>query len=92
MKDTEIVEVLADGTVYHFDLDVCNAEADRVLEMLLAKEDNLIGFDYSATVYSLFTRAIQILAHAGWSTEEMLDAVLVYSDDTSIDDYDDDSQ
>ena len=89
MKDTEIVEVLDDGTVYHFDLDVCNAEADQVLEMLWAKEDNLIGFDYTATVYSLFARAILILDHAGWTTEELLDTVLTYTDG-GLDMHDDD--
>ena len=38
MKDTEIVEVLEDGTIYHFDLDVCDAEAANALEQLYAKE------------------------------------------------------
>jgi hypothetical protein len=89
MKDTEIVEVLADGTVYHFDLDVCNAEAEQVLETLWAKEDKLIGFDYTATIYSLFARSIQILSYSGWSAEELLDAVLTHhSDEDEEDDVD----
>ena len=80
MKDTEIVEVLPDGTVYHFDMDVCNAEADRMFDALWLKEDNQMGYDYTATVFSVFARAIHVLSMSGWTTEELLDTVLTHTE------------
>jgi len=80
MKDSEIVEVLADGTIYHFDLDVCDAEADRALEELYTKEGKQLGFDYSATVFSLFIEAIHILTRSGWSTTQLVEEVLSHSE------------
>lgn len=71
MKDNEIVEVLPDGTVYHFDLDICNAAAGEVLEQLWAKEGQQLGFDYTATVFSLFVSAIHILKESGWTAEDL---------------------
>lgn len=86
MKDTEIVEILEDGTVYHFDMDVCNAEAEQIFEQLWQKDDQL-GFDYTATVYSMFARAIVILSQSGWSTNELLDSVLTHSLDQDDDEF-----
>jgi hypothetical protein len=81
MKDTEIVEVLADGTVYHFDMDVCNAAADQVFEQLWKLENTQLGYDYTATVYSVFSRAVHVLSQSGWSTNELIDTLLDHSDD-----------
>ena len=94
MKDTEIVEILEDGTVYHFDMDVCNAEAENVLEILWSKENNQLGFDYTATVYSLFSRAARILSESGWSVDELVDAVLTHASDDGdmFDHWDNDEQ
>ena len=80
MKDSEVIEILPDGTVYHFDMDVCNAEADRVIDELYHKDDIQIGYDYTATIYSLFARAIYILLDSGWTTQELLQTVLTHSD------------
>ncbi len=85
MKDTEIVEVLADGTVYHFDMDVCNAAADQVFEQLWKLENTQLGYDYTATVYSVFSRAVHVLSQSGWSTNELIDTLLDYSDEEDID-------
>lgn len=82
MKDTDVVEVLADGTVYHFDIDVCNTAADQALEQLYEKENNEIGFDYTATVFSLFISAIQILTESGWTAEELHREVEDHSSDS----------
>jgi hypothetical protein len=85
MKDTEIVEVLPDGTVYHFDMDICNAEADGVFDLLWSKEDNQLGYDYTATVYSVFVRAAHILSQSGWTVDELIDTVLTHTEE-EIDD------
>jgi hypothetical protein len=82
MKDNEIVEVLPDGTVYHFDLDVCNAAADQALEQLYEKEGNELGFDYTATVFSLFINAIHILTESGWTAEDLHREVEDHSSDS----------
>ena len=82
MKETDVVEVLPDGTVYHFDIDVCNKAADQVLEQLWEKENNEIGFDYTATVFSLFISAIQILSNSGWTAEELHREVMDHSGDS----------
>jgi hypothetical protein len=79
MKDTKIAEVLEDGTIYYFDLDICNNEADNVLEQLYAKENIQLGFDYTATVFSLFISCIKILSSSGWCTTELLDEVVTHS-------------
>lgn len=79
MNDREIVEVLEDGTIYHFDLDVCDGEADKALEQLYAKEGVQLGFDYTASVFSLFVSCIQILTNSGWNTTELLDEVVTHS-------------
>jgi len=80
MKDTEIVEVLEDGTINHFDLDVCNAAALGALDDLWAKENKVLSFDYTASVFSLFVHSIQILSNSGWSTQELLNEVLNHSE------------
>ena len=80
MKDTEIVEVLADGTINHFDLDVCNAAADEALELLWAKENTVLSFDYTAAVFSLFVDSINILSNSGWTTQVLLQEVLDHSE------------
>lgn len=79
MKDTDIVEILPDGTVYHFDLDVCDKAANRALEQLYEKEGAEIGFDYTAAIFSLFISSIQILSESGWNTRELLEEVITHS-------------
>jgi hypothetical protein len=79
MKDTEIVEVLADGTINHFDLDVCNAAAEEALDLLWAKENTVLSFDYTAAVFSLFVDSINILSNSGWTTQELLQEVVNHS-------------
>lgn len=93
MKDTEIVEVLADGTINHFDLDVCNAAADEALELLWAKENKVLSFDYTAAVFSLFVDSINILSNSGWTTQELLQEVINHSAaDDNICNHDDDDE
>lgn len=76
-----ITEVLEDGTVYCFDMDKCNAEAEKVLEGLYNKEDTELEFDYTATVFSLFVHSIHILTASGWTTEELINEVLDHSEE-----------
>ena len=80
MKDTEIVEVLEDGTINYFDLDVCDAAALGALDELWAKENKVLSFDYTASVFSLFVYSIQILTNSGWTTQELLDEVVNHSE------------
>ena len=80
MKDTEIVEVLEDGTINHFDLDICDAAALEALDGLWAKEDTVLSFDYTAAVFSLFVYSINILSNSGWTTSELLEEVVNHSE------------
>ena len=89
MKDTEIVEVLADGTIRHFDLDICDAA--EALDLLWAKENRVLSFDYTAAVFSLFVYSINILSNSGWTTQELLEEVVNHSEaDDNICEHDDD--
>lgn len=76
MKDTEIVEVLSDGTVYHFDMEVCHQVTDDVFDDLLDKQGQMLGYDYSATVFTVFVRSIHELMLSGWSVQELLREVV----------------
>lgn len=84
MKDNEIIEILEDGTVYYFDLDVCNSEAEKLLDELHKKEGIVPNFDFSASIFNLFVNSIHILRNSGWTTEELLNEVLDHG--TSVDD------
>jgi hypothetical protein len=89
-EETTIVEVLEDGTIYAFDLDVCDQEASNVLETLHEKEGNLFNFDFGATVFSLFVYCIHILRSSGWSTDNLIDEALSHCE--SYDDEEDDEE
>ena len=85
--DNIIVEVLEDGTIYQFDMNVCEEAAVEVLDTLWQKEGNEINFDYTATVYSLFLASSQILLESGWDIEELIEELrLTDSDEEDIDD------
>ena len=75
-KDSQIVEVLEDGTFHAFDLDVCDREAEKALKNLQKKEGKLFNYDYGMTVYTLFVYCIHILREAGWETTELVNEVL----------------
>jgi hypothetical protein len=78
-KDSQIVEVLEDGTIYAFDLEVCDREADKVLRNLAKKEGKLFNFDFSATVFTLFVHCVHILRNSGWQTDDLIDEVLEHT-------------
>ena len=86
-----IAEVLENGTVYCFDMDKCIEEADTTLEQLHTKEGVEIDFDFTAVVFSLFIRSIQILTNSGWSTEDLIEEILEHSeaDDNIDEDFED---
>lgn len=81
MKDNEFVEILPDGTVYYFDLDVCSEEAYKVMEELYEKEGKVPNFDFTTAVFSLFINSIHTLSNSGWTTEELIQEVLNHSDE-----------
>jgi hypothetical protein len=80
MKDTECVEILEDGTVYYFDLEVCNREAEKAIEELHMKQDVIPNFDYTSSIFTIFISSIQILSNSGWTTDELLQEVLNHAD------------
>jgi hypothetical protein len=87
VKYTQIFEVLDDGTIYAFNLEVCDREAEKVLKNLYKKEGKLFNYDYTATVFALFVFCIHILKQAGWQTDELINEVLDHSQE-----YDDDEE
>ena len=94
-KDSQIVEVLEDGTFHAFDLDVCDREAEKALKNLQKKEGKLFNYDYGMTVYTLFVYCIHILREAGWETTELVNEVLDHTaqyDDQDERDQDEDDQ
>jgi hypothetical protein len=86
-EESTIVEVLEDGTIYAFDIDVCDQEANLVIEALHEKEGKLFNFDFGAAIFSLFIYCIHILRSSGWSTDNLIDEVLSHCE--SYDDEDD---
>jgi hypothetical protein len=80
-----ITEVLEDGTIYCFDMEKCIKQADEVLDELYKKEGVEIDFDYTATVFSLFVKSLQILHESGWTTTDLINEVLTYTQDIDID-------
>lgn len=79
-EESTIVEVLDDGTIYAFDMDVCDQEANNVIELLHEKDGKLFNFDFSAAIFSLFVYCIHILRSSGWSTDNLIDEVLLHSE------------
>ena len=87
MRDTEIVEVLEDGTIYHFDTDVCNEAANEAVALLWEKEGNVLKFDFTASVFDLFTQCVGILTNSGWDTEELIAEVIEFSEADDVDNF-----
>lgn len=80
LDPSDIVEVLDDGTVYHFNLDVCDDAAEEAIGQLWDKEDTELKFDFTAAVFSLLIKSIGILSRSGWTTEELVDEVYNHSE------------
>lgn len=92
MKENEVVEILPDGTVHYYDLDICVKEAEKMLDELYSKEDTVQNFDAVAAMYAIFLEAIYVLNHSGMTTEELIEEVLTHTvvideDDDSDDDF-----
>ena len=90
MKDNEIIEVLEDGTVHYYDLEVCNKEAYKLLDELYDKEGTVPNFDSTAAIFSLFLESVQVLSCAGWSIEELLEVIIENAHPTYDSEYSDD--
>ena len=78
--ESDIVEVLEDGTIYHFDLDVCDDAAEEAIGQLWDKENKALKFDFSAAVFSLFVKSIGILTRSGWTTEDLVNEIYNHSE------------
>ena len=70
-----IKETLEDGTEYQFDLDVCDKQATKLLDNLFELENNLTGFDFTATIFSLYINCIHILSNSGWTKDELINEI-----------------
>jgi len=89
MKDNEVIEILDDGTVYYFDLAVCDQQANAVIEELLEKQNTVPNYDFTATMFSLFVKSVCFLREAGWLTEELIDEIVDASESGEEDEADD---
>lgn len=89
MKDNECVEILPDGTVYYYDLNVCAKEAEKTLDELYDKEKTVPNFDATAAMYTVFVEALYVLQFAGITTEELIDEVIKHTVIAEEDDEDD---
>ena len=85
-KENECIEVLEDGTIHYFDLNVCDEEADAALDDLFGKEGKVPNFDFTASVFTLFVNSIHILTQSGWTTEDLLNEVMNHSEADDDDD------
>jgi hypothetical protein len=75
-----ITEVLEDGTIHHFDLDLCDDEAEKAIAYLWGQEDKTLNFDFTSAIFSTFVKSIGILSRSGWSTEELFQEVANHSE------------
>ena len=75
-----ITEVLEDGTIYHFDLDLCDDAAEDAINSLWEKEDTVLNFDFSSAIFSTFVKTIGILSRSGWTTQELFQEVANHSE------------
>jgi len=76
----QITEVLEDGTIYSFDLDLCDDEAEKAIEYLWEQEGKTLNFDFSSAIFSIFVKSIGILSRSGWSTQDLFQEVANHSE------------
>jgi hypothetical protein len=79
-----IREKLENGEEYVFDMDVCNEAATASLDELYSMEGEVENFDFAATVFSLFASCIHILTESGWTTADLLDAVITHTEQQDV--------
>lgn len=79
MKDNQCVEVLPNGKIHYYDLDVCNKEAEKSLDELYAKEDTVPNFDAVAAMYAVFVESLYVLHYTGLSTEDLIHEVIKHT-------------
>lgn len=60
-----------DGKEVNIDMELCNLFAVNSLDSLYAFEDEVENFDFVASVFSLYSECIHVLASAGWTPEEL---------------------
>lgn len=85
-----VSDVLSDGTIRVFDLDVCQSHAENVIEELWQKEGEVINYDFYSTVFALFAETVHLLTSTGWTTEDLIATVIDHSDADDVVDFIDD--
>ena len=75
-----ITEVLEDGTIYSFDLDLCDEEAENAIAYLWEQEGKTLNFDFSSAVFQTFIKSIGILTRSGWTTEDLFQEIANHSE------------
>lgn len=78
-----VKEVLDNGDEYQYDIDLCNDAADDAIEDLFEMEGTVENFDFIVSVYSLFISSVNILADAGWTTEDLVKDTIYHSTPTN---------
>lgn len=74
-NDNIITEVLDDGTVYSFDIELSGKLAEHKLQELETMQNIVPMFDYTTAVFNLFIHSIHILTHSGWTINELINEV-----------------
>ena len=82
-----VSDVMPDGTIRVFDLDVCQAQAEDIIDELWEKEGKVINLDFYSTVFSLFAETVHVLTQSGWTTEDLVAAVIDHSDADDVVDF-----
>lgn len=75
-----IREVLDDGTVYEFDIDVCADVAADALDVLVDAQNEVEMFDFATGALCLFIECVHILTAAGWTEQSLVNEIFEHSE------------
>lgn len=73
-------EVLEDGTVYEFDIDVCSDVAADAIDVLVDAQNEVEMFDFATAVFCLFVESVHILTAAGWTEQALVNEIFDHSE------------
>lgn len=73
-------EVLDDGTVYEFDIDVCASVAADALDVMVEAQDEVEMFDFATSALCMFIECVHILTAAGWTEQALVNEIFEHSE------------
>lgn len=82
-----VSDVLDDGTIHVFDIDVSQAAAEAAIDSLRGQQGTVINFDFAAAIFSTFVETVHILTASGWTTEDLICEVVNHSEADDVTDY-----